>query len=740
MKKILMIITISVLALIVLCCAGLFIFIKTFDANRYRPQIVDAARQALGRPVSLGNIALQISLTSGIRLHVDTLAIGEDPRFGKEYFFTAEGADVAVSVTDLLFARRVNVLEIGVHAPRLAVVRLKDGSVNLQSLGAKASAQSSVEKKGAGVAGAAIPALFFKHITIDRGEIRYQDQILAPGAYLEIKQILFTIDDFSLTQPFTMSFAAACAREVPDIHFSGTGKVDPARGTFALTDAAFSLDISTATIDMLRKALPQLSSLPAFDKLSGTLTAAIRRCEAGAQGIAGLDADIGMKDVGFSVQDAAPGVSLSAEHLNASITKLSLTDACPFKVEGAYLGSEPDISMAGKIRFDAPAQGVVVQDISVDADLAKMSLPELAASVAALKNVPLPQELKGALHITLESVSAGARGVGAFTAIVGLKDGFARLKELPSPLEKISAQVTVNGSDILLDRCVLSLGTGSIAASGELRGYASAQAFTAKIEPAGIDLKDCVDMKKMPVACAGRVSGTLSVAGRGFDPATLPTAITGTGALKIADGKLIDMNVLKMVLDKISFVPNLGATVSAGLPERYKTMLQQKDTPITSAQMNFSLANGSLTADQIAVDAGGFVFNGSGKANIDQSYVLNGTFVIPQDLAASIVTDVPQMNLLQDEQKEIRFPLSVSGKGAAVTFMPDIGEIAGNAIKNKGVQELGRLLGKALGTGGGQEPAAGAGSEQSSAAAGQENATTGGGELIENVLGSIFKK
>ncbi|MDI6758988.1 MAG: hypothetical protein QMD94_04895, partial [Candidatus Omnitrophota bacterium] len=69
-KRIFKIIVISLLSLFVISAIGLFIFIKTFDFNRFKPQIISAGQNALGRTIDFTRADLKLSLTQGIQLRI----------------------------------------------------------------------------------------------------------------------------------------------------------------------------------------------------------------------------------------------------------------------------------------------------------------------------------------------------------------------------------------------------------------------------------------------------------------------------------------------------------------------------------------------------------------------------------------------------------------------------------------------------------------------------------------------
>src|SRR3989338_1920670 len=197
-----------------------------------------------------------------------------------------------------------------------------------------------------------------------------------------------------------------------------------------------------------------------------------------------------------------------------------------------------------------------------------------------------------------------------------------------------------------------------------------------------------------------------------------------------------------MALDRLSFVPNLAGVLEASLPDRFKEKLRQKDTIITALKANIGISNGSIIIQPMNMEADGFLFQGSGTIGFDQSYAFSGSFIIPQDLSAKIVGIVSEMEFLLDETKQIRFPLKVSGKGASVSFFPDVKQMGITAIKYKGHQELEKVLDKVF------DRAPKDGSKQPSADTEPTDDTLPGAtqekskkqQLIEGVIDTIFKQ
>jgi uncharacterized protein involved in outer membrane biogenesis len=65
-QRTLVIIFVGVFVVFVAISGVLFFFVRNFDANKFKPQILAAMTQALGRKVAVADIALNFSLFQGI--------------------------------------------------------------------------------------------------------------------------------------------------------------------------------------------------------------------------------------------------------------------------------------------------------------------------------------------------------------------------------------------------------------------------------------------------------------------------------------------------------------------------------------------------------------------------------------------------------------------------------------------------------------------------------------------------
>ncbi len=106
-----------VVAAVVVILIALPLFI---NVNSFRPKIESEVTNALGRPVTLGELSL--SLFSG-KVGVENVSIADDPAFSKSPFITAKSLEVGVELMPLIFSKQLNVTGIVLDEPQITLLK-----------------------------------------------------------------------------------------------------------------------------------------------------------------------------------------------------------------------------------------------------------------------------------------------------------------------------------------------------------------------------------------------------------------------------------------------------------------------------------------------------------------------------------------------------------------------------------------------------------------------------------------
>jgi AsmA protein len=169
--KALRITLLTLLGIIILAVAAAAIFVATFDANRYKPEIERMVLDRTGRVLTIdGDIELTLFPKLGAQLGHITLS-DKDP---KAPFLTIESSAVSVALMPLI-SRQVLIDGISIHGLDLSVTRNRGGAFNFEDL--LAPATDAAAAPAAATSDTATPALMIdiSSIEISRATVRYRD-------------------------------------------------------------------------------------------------------------------------------------------------------------------------------------------------------------------------------------------------------------------------------------------------------------------------------------------------------------------------------------------------------------------------------------------------------------------------------------------------------------------------------------------------------------------------------------
>ena len=151
--------------------------------TRLRRILTSRLQSSFGRPVEVGSY--DFSLLDGFALQANSVTVGEDPRFGQEYFLRADSITVRLRWLSL-FRGRIEFSTVSLEKPSLNLVRNAAGEWNL----ARWLPRPGAPPVGAAFVGPNLPSssLRFGRVAIDGGRINFKsgDEKL-PFAFVNVR-------------------------------------------------------------------------------------------------------------------------------------------------------------------------------------------------------------------------------------------------------------------------------------------------------------------------------------------------------------------------------------------------------------------------------------------------------------------------------------------------------------------------------------------------------------------------
>lgn len=202
--------------LFVFAIAALGIFVATFDADRYRPLLVEEMQRAIGRPISLERVSL--GFRQGIALQLSGFAIYEDAQRLGEPLLRVESAAAVIRLPPLL-KKRVEIVSVALRRPAVHAARDAQGRVNLTGLAAAASpAAAAVPPKPGGTA----PVSFsIAALTLSEGTLHWTDALRSPPTELWVNAVDVEVRNIAPGRPMDLDLQAAIAGQARNIRLKG---------------------------------------------------------------------------------------------------------------------------------------------------------------------------------------------------------------------------------------------------------------------------------------------------------------------------------------------------------------------------------------------------------------------------------------------------------------------------------------------------------------------------------------
>jgi len=316
--KILKIVLLSLLGLALALLAVVFVFIKTFDGSRYKPQIIGAIKRVIDRDVDFARAGLDISWDLDISFRISDLVVSENGTFGGGDFLHIKDISVSLDIPALIFKKQLLVSAVNIMGPRLTIIRNKNGAVNAATL-VKQPPQNAGTDTGADTpeAGAALPLpLSVSALNIYDGTIVYLDKSFQPPLSVSVEGLEFKASGVSFGGPFPFTVKAGVLSGRKNLRLQGKAAFDPARGEVCISDTEGRTDLSE--LDMQRVAALLPADLRAFlpAGLKGKVDITLSRMTAGAKGLSALQLELGLNDGEAGIKDLV----LPLENISASVS------------------------------------------------------------------------------------------------------------------------------------------------------------------------------------------------------------------------------------------------------------------------------------------------------------------------------------------------------------------------------------------------------------------------------------
>lgn len=244
------------LIFLTLVLIALIVFVATFDANNYKPQIIEQVENATGRDFSIDG-DINLSIFPWIGLKVENATLGNEKGFSAKQFASIKQLDIKINVLPLL-KKEVEINTIRLHGLDVSLEVDKDKSNNWSTIAqsevaagavteatATAQTQTQIEDRPTAEKNKALPlqSLKVEGFELVDAVIRYDDR--SSNTTATISELNLTSSAIAFDEPVDIKFGARIENSQPviDTRLNLTTQLtfNKELTTFNLRDVVFTI-------------------------------------------------------------------------------------------------------------------------------------------------------------------------------------------------------------------------------------------------------------------------------------------------------------------------------------------------------------------------------------------------------------------------------------------------------------------------------------------------------------------
>ncbi len=258
----------------------------------------------------------------------------------------------------------------------------------------------------------------------------------------------------------------------------------------------------------------------------------------------------------------------------------------------------------------------------------------------------------------------------------------------------IQGKVLFEEGRIVLDQTSAKIGGGQIDFNADFKDYLDPDAkLKASLKVDGLDLTRLIPPANPAApALAGLVSGDLTGEGWGNSWPLLARSISGKGQLSLRKSAIVNLNVLRLLFEKLSQIPGVADALNKGLPPKYAGLANLKDTALPDMDLPIQIVEGTVLFPTVAINTTGLELHLRLNVALDGNVAGEMVLAVEQELSSVFLANVPALAYIADPQGRLVLPVKVSGSVKRLSIKPDMEYVMSRLVLAKGQELLSSVL------------------------------------------------
>ncbi len=211
--------------------------------------------------------------------------------------------------------------------------------------------------------------------------------------------------------------------------------------------------------------------------------------------------------------------------------------------------------------------------------------------------------------------------------------------------------------------------------------------FQAEIKVHQLNIQEVMQLagaKKGEPILSGTGDGFLQIQGSGKTDKEIQRSLVGQGRFEIANGTLLDFNIVQYLLKQITILPALGEVLQQIFPPEFQSALNSSTTSFELLEINFSLQGNQITIPSLLLKSAEYAIEAEGSFDLDHNVNFKARLILLENLSKYLIQRVRELELVANDQGRIVIPFLYRGVWPKARPMPDLGYLATKLFRKAG--------------------------------------------------------
>jgi hypothetical protein len=369
----------------------------------------------------------------------------------------------------------------------------------------------------------------------------------------------------------------------------------------------------------------------------------------------------------------------------------------PIAFEGSagFLTAMPNMTFRGSVGLSAPGGGWSAALDQVRLGLDRIPVRALERALPELEGLGLRGRFAGAVTGAVDRIRHDGRKLRELEGNLKLEGAKFFVRAFKSPLRDLNAHFHFDRDTVVLSSMDGRIAGGEFFGRGELKNLHKPDPdATFEFRAERIRLNEL-----FPRPAGGRTQLTgrasFEIAGRVQGRAAaqwLPT-LEGEGRAALADGVLVNTNLLRLIFDKLgAALPGAAEKFARTMPPDLNQKLAMSDTALAPAEIPFRIGNGGVVYSSFRIAGDGFEVNGSGQQGFGGDIDFRTIITLDPRVSAYLLSVYPDVGAIADSYGRLSLPVRITGTVRNVRVQPDTQYLIGRVLGVKGTEYLKKLI------------------------------------------------